>query len=294
MASAVAEAAGCSSLQPERVTQDALSSWMSLACARVTNPDFGAQFSAGYSIPGARPQDYQHRILSLPGFGDSLAGIRFYGGDPSRPFVDLLAWSNRPQEWAPAVAAQAEAFDLFRPRHVRVLLADTPPLPASVDQVWMAGQLSQLTPPTEPLDVQVGGPEDAPMVADADQAAISAAPHLEGKLFPSSAADLATYSTVVRLRQGGRWAGLAAAQRHQRWALDGYEVTEEILAPDFRGRGLGPSLQQALIHACAADDKLPLYGTIDNSNAPSLATARRCGRRAVARWWLVPLRPLSR
>lgn len=285
------EANGCAALQPDGVTRAALSAWLSTECERVTDPTFGENFARGCPVPGARPSDYQQRVLSLPGFGESLAGIRFVGGDTARPFVDLLAWSQRPHDWGPDLTAIAEAFGLFQPRHVRVLLADSPPLAASVDQVWMAGPLSQRTTPPTTLDIQVGGPEDAPMVADAYRAAIAAAPHLDGRLFPCTAEDLSACSTVVRLCVDGRWAGLAAATRHRRWALDGYEVAEEILAPSFRGRGLGPHLQQALIRACAEDSTLPLFGTIDSSNAPSLATARRCGREAVARWWFVSLQP---
>ncbi|MFT4977157.1 MAG: L-amino acid N-acyltransferase YncA [Myxococcota bacterium] len=287
---AAREARATLSIQSPQTLRSNLTVWLDRECLRVTDSRFGERFAAGCPIPGAVPADYQQRILALPGLGASLLGIRFIGGDTDQPFIDLLAWSQLPTDWRPAIAAISEHFALFEPRSVRVLLAEPPPMPAAEpDQLWLAARLSTVrssTPP--PLEVEAGGPEDAAGVAAAIAAARAAAPELSDHLSPASAAELGECEAVVRLRRDGVWAGLAAARSGQQWALFGYEVVEEVLAPEARGQGLGPRLQRALAAALPAEPDLPLFGTIHAKNAPSLATARRCGREVVGGWWFIP------
>lgn len=270
---------------PARLQQN-LSRWLAQELSRIHDPGFGERFAAGCPVPGAAPADYQQRALELPGFGPSLAGIRFLGGDTTQPFVDLLAWSAMPDDLSAGLAALGEAFAVFSPPRARLLLSGPPP-GGEPDQYWVAGRLPALRAPVA-LDVEPGGPEDAPQVAAAYARAWALTPALRPHLSASTADDLAGCDAVVRLRVGGQWAGLAAARRAQDWALDGFEIVEEILAPDFRGRGLGPVLQRALIAALPASADAPVFGTIHADNAPSLATARRCGRAVVGGWWFVP------
>lgn len=266
---------------PARLRQN-LSAWLATQTRRVHDRAFGARFASGCPIPGAAPRDYQQRVLTLPGFGRSLAGIRFLGGDTRQPFVDLLAWTTFPADPAEGIAALSESFAVFRPPRVRLLLAEAPP-GGEPDQYWLAGRRSALVVPVD-AEIAPGGPEDAPLVAQAYQAT---PPELQAHLTPSDAEDLAD-GVVVRLTVGGRWAGLAAARRGRRWALDGYEVIEEVLAPGFRGRGLGVVLQRALIAALPSGEDTAVFGTIHAKNAPSLGTARRCGRSVVGGWWFLP------
>jgi len=289
LASAADEARRTLSVQSPQQRDANLRHWLAGELARVDDVAFRERFASGCPIPGAVPADYAQRILDLPGFGPSLLGIRFLGGDTGRPFVDLLAWSALPRDWRPGMAAIGEAFALFSPRRVRVLLAEPPPIPAAADQHWVAGLRSDardLPAPHVPVVVEAAGPEDAPAVALAYRSALAAAPQLAPHLSPATAADLEG-CVAVSLRIGEVWAGLAAATPQQRWALQGHEVVEEILDGPFRGMGFGPHLQRALLDALPGDGA-PVFGTIHADNAPSLATARRCGRAEVATWWFVP------
>jgi hypothetical protein len=63
---------------------------------------------------------------------------------------------------------------------------------------------------------------------------------------------------------------------------------EEFLSAEVRGRGLGIELQRSLLQRLPETDGL-LWGAIHASNAPSLRTALRLGRKVVqSSYWLSP------
>lgn len=282
---------------PSASTEACLEVWLQRQRERRDNPSFAEDFARHQPIPGARAADYGHRLCVLPGFGRSLLGIRFRGGDRGWPFVDLLAWEARPAPddaaWPQAIQAIAAEFAVFRPRAVRLLLADPPPArcAAEADLCWLVGVLADLPRPPLPP-----GCRSRPLRLPDDAARVTAAyaelpealrPHLS----PATAADLAPPTVALCLEDGatGDWIGLAAAQPAQEWALAGHVMLEEVIAPPLRGRGWGRPLQQALLQALPATAAGGLvFGTIHAQNLPSLRTALACGRREVARWWMLP------
>lgn len=268
---------------------------------------WAASFAAGCPVEGARPRDYLQRVLPLPGGGEVVAGIRFLGGDVRQPFVELVAW-DRPlaPPWPALALALRAAFSRFAPPRARLCVpaGNRPPDPrAEPDLHLVAGPVRALRDGLRPAG---GGPaggarverltalEDARFAAyEREFAAWRAqAGVLAGHVFPEARASLERCladGALVSLTVDGAWAGLAGARRATLWALEGYEVVEELVTAGFRGRGLAPSLQRGLIDALDPGHDLQLFGTIHAANAPSLATARRCGRRVVATTWFVPL-----
>lgn len=267
---------------------------------------FASGFARSCPVPGARPGDYLHRVVPMPG-GHILAGIRFEAGDLERPFVEVLAWDHdllAPDGWPAAVRAVADEFALFSPRRLRVLLPagrEPPVAPAAEpDMLLVAGRLAELqeqpAPDSETADTGLVA-ERATGLAfmreyeQSMEAFRATAGALAQAVWPTSAEDFRrciSDGAVVVMRQGGTWVGVAAAVRDAEWLLDGYLVMEELLDAPFRGRGLGRSLQRHLIHALPRSDA-PLFGTIHHLNGASLATARRCGRVVVATYWFVEL-----
>ena len=283
--------------EARRLPAPDLSAWLALQLERHSDPAFGESFAAHIALPDRAPADYLHRVCPLPRLGRCLLGIRFRGGDRDWPFVDLLCWEHplhpATDDLTSVVEAIAAAFAAFRPRAVRLLLAEAPAATpgAEADLLWVSGDLGALEraspPPLPPgLRQRRGGSGDAAAVA----AAYAELPEaLRPHLSPAGADDLAPPTVAVVIEEvGGGLVALAAARPAQSWALSGHEVLEEVVAPGWRGRGLGAAVQRALIAALPAEGGA-LFGTIHHDNTPSRRTARRCGRAAVAAYWMLPI-----
>jgi L-amino acid N-acyltransferase YncA len=261
-------------------------------------------FARACPVEGASARDYLQRVLSVAD-GEVLAGIRFKGGDLDQPFVDLVAWDrDLAPVWPAVVEAVRAAFAVFAPPRVRLHVpagARPPGAGAEPDLHLVAGRVSALRADARPWPPGVTI-ERQTMLALFDayerefaawQAGAGALAREVGSESRESLQRCLDDGALVAMFVDGAWAGLAGARRARLWALDGFEVAEELVTAGFRGRGLGPWLQRGLIDALDAlddpkDDAL-LAGTIHATNAPSLATARRCGREVVATSWFVPV-----
>ena len=73
---------------PERVR-----AWFAAQLDRVTDPDFAQLFAEHIALPGVAEADFNHRIVERGGLR-LLGGIRFFGGDAARPFVEAIAWAQ--------------------------------------------------------------------------------------------------------------------------------------------------------------------------------------------------------
>jgi len=62
--------------------------WLAGEFDRVGNRDFDREFSAHVQLPGVAAGDYAHRIVTTSA-GTMMGGIRFYGRDIARPFVEV-------------------------------------------------------------------------------------------------------------------------------------------------------------------------------------------------------------
>jgi GNAT superfamily N-acetyltransferase len=90
------------------------------------------------------------------------------------------------------------------------------------------------------------------------------------------------------LRDRGRLAGIIAARLDRRHGARTWYMIEEVLDGDYRGRGLAPALQRALIARLDPARAALILGEIDDVNLPSLRTALRTGRLDAGGWVFVP------
>lgn len=282
---------------PAMVRRSRLDSWLHKGLGRTEDQLFARRFARACPVPGVDEDAYLHRVL-----GDDptvLAGIRFKGG--KRPaFVDLLAWDRPIRRWDRLLAELARHFAAFEPRWVRVQLPgeEPPPVEATVDQVVVAARLSELFERDRPW---AWGSLEVERAQDLDwrsyhEAAFESWRASVGEL--GAEVDVASRSSlqasldtgaVVCARRQGRWAGVAAAKMSPgRW-WPGYEVVELFLDRPLRGQRLAPVVQRALIESLVDRGTDVLWGTIAGNNAPSLSTARRCGRRVVETMWFCAL-----
>jgi GNAT superfamily N-acetyltransferase len=87
----------------------------------------------------------------------------------------------------------------------------------------------------------------------------------------------------------GAWAGILAAEPDCRRGVRGATVVELLLAPDYRGRGLGKHLSTLLAKALPLADDECLLGTIHADNTPAYRAALAAGRADVGGEVLVAL-----
>lgn len=264
------------------------------------------RFAAACPRLGAQVGDYAARRLPTTA-GPALAGIRFFGGDTARPFVEVSALPAPAAEVdLDALATQlAASFRIFSPQWMRIFSPapmDPPPHPrARGDVRLIAGHLAELRR-LPPLPAPPGA-EAVALRPDPTAACFEAYTEVyrrdheaepERRLWlpvedRPSLLGCGREGGCHQIRVGGEWAGLVAARVGGMRGLSGWEVVDEVLAHPFRGRGLAPHAQRALFRALDAEVAPVIWGTIDARNQASLRTARRAGRTDVGGFWFLPL-----
>jgi hypothetical protein len=263
---------------------------------RVDDLDFATSFAASIGLGAS--VDYLPRILEVDG-ALLLCGIRFFGGDRHRAFVDLIAGEALAGDCTRAASAAMHAYSSLRPTRARMLVpglnaprvrsgwrVDADQVLAMAPASVIAGIASQRT---DTVDLVPASPVEAAAFVQLGSAHVAKAdPVLGARLFPSTIEELGTCQA-----DGHLWwwtireqrAGLIAARHDEVLGVKGLLMVEEVVAPEFAGRGTAALAQRALARrASSSGADTMIVGTIDASNAPSRATARRAGRGEVASW----------
>jgi hypothetical protein len=68
-----------------------VAAWLDAELAKVDDRIYVRAFTDHPTLPGVAPGDYAHRVVRTPR-GALLGGIRFYGRDSTRPFVEVVAY----------------------------------------------------------------------------------------------------------------------------------------------------------------------------------------------------------
>lgn len=264
------------------------------------------------SLMVGAPRDFLNVVVDVAG-ARTLGGIRHYGGDGSRPFVDLVA-TTRADAWigdrlAETADAAMAAYPAFEPPMVRIPVAgtDAPPLPsgwtAEVDQVIVGATIEEMlgrAPRAElpSVTLRTATVDDAmEFEADSYDAFQHRDPALQRNVRPSGRDEIEACAKDGRVLfwfledEPTKPAGLLCLQRTDFQAMDGYLVVEECVAGWAAGRRSAAAAQRECARSLVADDptnaSLPMFGTIMGENAPSLTTAQRAGREAIGAVWFV-------
>ena len=262
-----------------------VSEWLDTQLSFVDDADFAAGFSEHITLPGIAPLDYAHRHLRTPR-GDLVGGIRFYGLDTARPFVDVLAHSFTDlAALAQAVVAEWSIFGVrfLRLRHLPGVINGDNVIP---DQTIHAARYNQLTPPDGRVRL-VPLPDAASAIAlvAARYADLTAAnPELAGNVAAQDAEEIEDLHRSGRLRGidvGGTIIGLLAVGDGEVGWITGDEIKEEVISTEHIGHGYAASAQAAWAADVADDPSRLLIGTTDRHNHSSRRTAERAGRPAV-------------
>jgi hypothetical protein len=264
---------------------DLVGSWLEAQAARVNDIDFARSFSAHIDLPGAVTDDYLHRRVGTSS-GTLLGGIRFYGRDISRPFVEIIAHSFDDldrlcdcvgQEWSmfspPALRLRTRPGLLNGPNVVLdegIYVARCSDMRPQAPHVW-------LQPFDEVQDAEVMVKTRYQRLALDDTA-------LARNVFPATADDLRVWHTsggLFAVRTCEAVVGLLAVAPGRIGWIDGNVINEEVIAVEHRGHGYAALAQSAWAAHIAGDRSQLLIGTIDRLNTSSRKTAEAAGRRRV-------------
>jgi hypothetical protein len=83
--------AGASELFDDR-GRAMVADWLAAEAARIDDPHFARLFGDQVQLPGVLPNDFAHRSIRASR-GALMGGIRFYGRDTARPFVEIICHS---------------------------------------------------------------------------------------------------------------------------------------------------------------------------------------------------------
>lgn len=274
-------------------------SWFRIQLDRVADPDFARPFAAHIGLPHTAEAEFNHRIVERDRLR-LLGGIRFFGGDVARPFVELIAWAgigatpSTEFDWGAVRRVVAEEWRAFRPHSLRILLDGDTPLPddAEIDTTVHAADYSSMAAQAPGVARAVGleplGDLDAGLrlIRRRYRDIAATAPALARNIGPVSRAELARSIADGRafaIMADGKMAGVLATEPGEIEWIEGDVVLEEAVASAYAGRGLAAAAQRALAARTQVPDRL-LIGTIDGRNPSSRITAERAGRPAIMRY----------
>jgi len=254
----------------------------------VTDMDFARGFAAAQPRSGQPAHAYLNRWIDVARDLTVLAGPRYRGRDPNRPFVAIDA-ASRPLHLAdmPRLRAVAAAeFAAFEPGYVMIWDSGAAGAwPGSRSDLRnVAGRLDDLRSITVPPELDARPAQTLgfyqryeeihtrQVAADPDHA-------LHTQIETREDLDaLREAGTLFEVFLDDVWAGVIAAEPGVQHGLRGYIVIELLLDPSVRGHGYGKHLGGLLArHLDAAGDAF-LLGTIHTDNLPSYRSAIASGR----------------
>jgi hypothetical protein len=269
--------------------------WLASETARIDDAEFARSFADHIVIPGVATRDFNHRHVRTSR-GELLGGIRFYGRDVGRPFVDVCCHGfDDLSELRDCVRAE---WSTFAPRYLRLHA-----LPGRIggpgvvlDTTVHAARYRDMPEPDgrvtlEPFDDVA---DAIAMVARRYEALTVDDPGLARNVSPADADDLRHWHDADHLRaiqSDGQTVGLLAAAPGAITWIPGDEIDEEVIDARHRGHGYGAAAQRAWAKSVADDPDRYLIGTIDRLNPASRQTAERAGRPSILEAVFVALDP---
>ena len=262
--------------------------------------EFVAKCAAWAGLPGVDAEAFRQRVMERAKGRVVMCGMRFYGGDKSRRFVELVADTKPGDGEMDAVLRDClDAYRVLEPVAVRVFAEEKPQLPGgwhvAADTHLVTGTIGDIAT----RDTGAVTLEDIPAEQDAETVkwiesryAAVADEALRRNISACDEDDLAECRATGRvawwkLSDDSRPAGLVAIRREADHGVDGYCMVEEAAADWAKGRG-GAAKAQAALARWLLDREPPetlLWGTIDDLNHASLKTAARAGRSVTRTWW---------
>jgi hypothetical protein len=255
--------------------------WFAQQVDRTGDMGFAREFADHIDLP-VRPADYLHRHIRSSS-GKLLGGIRFYGRDITRPFVEIVAHDFTDLD-ALRACVRAE-WAMFAPRFLRIRSAPgriTGPGVLLDKSVFAARYRDIRAARTGVWLRRFDRIEHAErVVAHRYERLGLDDPALARNISPASTADLRDWHALGQLRAlhtAHRVVGLLAVAPGQVNWISGDVVSEEVVCAEHRGHGFAAAGQAAWAAEPGRDPDQWLIGTIDRLNIASRKTAAAAGR----------------
>ncbi|MEP4198284.1 MAG: GNAT family N-acetyltransferase [Aliishimia sp.] len=277
-----------------------LQNWLDDQAARINDLAFARLFSAHITLPGISEQDFNHRHVTAQN-GSLLGGIRFFGGNAERPFVELIAHTF--QESAGGIEALASLvrseWRAFKPENMRLLL--TPEQlnsfesaqSAFIDMSIHAARYEDIKKPNGRVELATFNNATAAIeiVEQRYRDVSEHDPDLAQNISAADPQDVQEWydaGQIQAITAKDKTVGLLAiAPGNIEW-MTGDEVNEEVISTPHTGKGYASEAQKAWAEQAQDQDKL-LLGTIDRLNPASRKTAEAVGRKAVLNYVFISL-----
>lgn len=265
--------------------QGLVESWLAEQVARIDDSDFAAGFAAQVELPGVVTGDFSHREVHTAS-GRLLGGIRFYGRDVRRPFVEVCCHDFAElDELRECVRSE---WSEFTPKYLRLqeLPGRVTGFGVVLDTTLHAARYRDMPAPDgritlEPFDRV----EDAVAMVERRYVQLAAdVPELRRNLAQAAAEELGQWhatSELRAIRAGDETVGLLAVAPGTIGWLPGDEINEEVVDVGHLGHGYAAAAQRTWAKVVADDPGRLLIGTIDRLNGASRITAERAGRPAI-------------
>jgi GNAT superfamily N-acetyltransferase len=256
---------------------------------------FAASFARNCKTLGLPAERFKHRLLETSAHR-LIAGIRFFGMDLNRPFIEV-AQINKPlesdQEKEDITALLRNEFAPFKPTQWRVYQSSHLAYQfagCAGDKRYLVGRLKDINAQPE---VKSSGKLELRLAQNLDfypsYAEMYKMLHAERPWMPDVARQESLEDMQDYLKKGWLyevfvndvWAGVTAVSESCEVGAKGYYMIEIVLAKPFRGQGLGVVLQRCLAKILgekSLDASAALFGTIGAVNIPMQKTAARVGR----------------
>jgi RimJ/RimL family protein N-acetyltransferase len=258
-----------------------LTAWFEEQVARIDDPAFVRLFTDHIDLPGVVPSDYAHRSVRSSQ-GSLLGGIRFYGRDIQRPFVEIVAHSFEDMD-ALCDCVRSE-WSMFDPRYLRIRARPGRFAGPKVllDNSIHVGRCRDMRPPDDRVSLTPFDDADEAIAIVARRYEWMAAdePELARNVSPEAPEDLRRWhgaGLLSAIRAGDVTVGLLAIAPGRIGWIEGDEIQEEVVEAAHRGHGYAVLAQAAWARRASDPDRL-LVGTIDRLNVASRKTAERAGR----------------
>ncbi|MEX0370109.1 MAG: hypothetical protein AB3N09_05710, partial [Tateyamaria sp.] len=248
-------------------------------------------------LPGIAAADFNHRLVRT-NQGSLLGGIRFYGHDLARPFVEVVAHSFTDLHLL-AICVSSE-WSAFAPLHARLMTAPGSRFPAHafVDMSIHVARYADMALPDTRVSLARFPSVDAAadLVIDRYRNLARTQPSLAQNISAATVDDLRQWHAAdqiraIRAQVDGTETTvglLAIAPGSVEW-IEGDVVNEEVVATRHSGKGYAASAQRQWAARADIDPDRLLIGTIDGRNTASRRSAVRAGRPALLAYTFLPL-----
>lgn len=252
-----------------------------------------ARFSAAFPWreTGLPQRYFLQRELRIDGYR-FLTGPRYSGGDLAQPFIDIVALDGPLNQQA--ACAIMQAWQAINPLRLRILLPATHATVGTTDQLIFLnppdalaafnGHDISLVPAT-----RIDYPVCLTMINRAYRASWRALPQLRQILLATDKRELRediARGNVFLIIFRGVQAGLMICARRHVGFIEGFQILDEVILPEYRGQGLAARAQQQLLQQLQRryGDSVLLTGTILPGNTPSLRSAEKAQRCCVLKY----------